>query len=98
MRKRADTLFWISIIASAFVFPAAAFSMFTVWFIRLDLPPSTDAIQTRAILVTTRPVPSVQGQVEAAVTPLKAIAEPAASPPAARIPELLSTKPGQGNA
>jgi hypothetical protein len=92
MRKRADTLFWISIIGSAFVFPVAAIAMFTVWFIRLDLPTPADAIPSSALAATPL-VPSRRGQVEVAVVtpPLKAIGELAAPPPIARTPEPLST-------
>jgi hypothetical protein len=99
MRKSADTRFWISIIASAFVFPVAAIAIFAVWFIRLDLPSPTDAIPGQAILVATPPATSTRGQVDAAMTsPLEAGAEPAASPPPAQTPEPLSTMPALGNA
>jgi hypothetical protein len=98
MRKRADTRFWISIIGTAFVFPVAAIVMFTVWFIRLDLPTPTDAIPS-PVLAATPLVPSGRGQIEAAVTPpLKAIAELGAPPPTARTPEPLSTMLVLGNA
>jgi hypothetical protein len=99
MRKHADTHFWISIFAPAFFFPVAAIAMFTVWFIRLDLPQPTIAIPSPTILAATRPVPPAQTQVEAAVTPpLEAVAEPAALPPAVQTPELLSIIPVLGNA
>lgn len=99
MRKHADTRFWISIMAPAFVFPVAAIAMFTVWFIRLDLPPPTIAIPSPTILAVTRPVPPALTQVEAAAAqPLEAVAEPAAPPPAAQTPELSSITPVLGNA
>jgi hypothetical protein len=99
MRKRGDTRFWISIIASAFVFPVAAIAMFAVWFIRFDFPLPTDARPSPALLAATPSVPSGRKQVEAAVTlPLTAIAAPAATSPVTRTPEALSTMLVLGNA
>jgi hypothetical protein len=98
MRKHADTRFWISIFASAIVFPAAAIATFIVWFIRLDLPPPADATPNPAMLAASHPIAPVRVQVEAVLMPPpKAIAEPAAPPPTARAPEPLSTMPALDN-
>jgi hypothetical protein len=99
MRKRADTRFWISIFASAIVFPLAAIATFTVWFIRLELPPPAEATPNPVMLAVHHPNSPVRAPAEAAVMPPpKAIAEPAAPPPTARTPEPLSTMPVLGTA
>ena len=69
MHKRADTRFWVSIIASAFVFPAAAFAMLVVWFIDIQFPPPTIGVTSPAIEAATRPGPPTRVQVETAVIP-----------------------------
>jgi hypothetical protein len=98
MRKRADTRFWISIIASAFVFPVAAIAMFTVWFVRLQSLPPTITVPSPAMLAATRPIPPVRAQVETAATPrLEAVAEPAAPSPAAQTSVRLATMPVLGS-
>src|SRR5450631_883061 len=99
MSKRADTRFWISIFAPAIVLPVAAIATFTFWFIRLHLPPPADAALKPAMLAVSHPIAPVRAQVEASVMPPpKAIAEPAAPPPAVRTLDALSTPPVLGNA
>ena len=92
MRKSAETRFWISIAAPAFVLPVAAIAMFTVWYIRLQFPPR--AIPSPATLAETRPVRPAQAPIEAAMTaPPEAAAEPAAAAPAEQTPEPSPAMP-----